>query len=221
MQSPEQRTEYLAGTPAQLAPLIVASVARYRHQVFVERLGWSLATFEGLEFDQFDRSDTVYIAARNPDGALVGVARLLPTHRPYLLAEVFPQLMGSQPLPRSAEIWELSRFAAMDLLSQHASSRQAFTSPVAVGLLQAALDLAAGCGARRLITVSPRGVERLLRRAGFAARAAAPVQVIDGHALVPCWIEARQSRECARCAASRKGRAALPPPAAAHTSSAC
>jgi hypothetical protein len=46
----------------------------------------------------------------------------------------------------------------------------AFSSPVAVELLQHAIRSASEQGAERLITVSPVGVERLLRRAGFKAQ---------------------------------------------------
>ncbi len=37
----------------------MTNVARYRHKVFVERLGWQLRCENALEYDQFDRHDTV------------------------------------------------------------------------------------------------------------------------------------------------------------------
>lgn len=191
MPQPDTYVEILSGTPAQLAPCLVAAVARYRHRVFVERLGWPLPSQDGLEFDQFDRIDTLYLAARDPTGALVGTARLLPTHRPYLLGEIFPQLLDCPP-PRSAGIWELSRFAALDLASpdsRDTDGLQANSSPVAIGLLEAALALASNAGVQRLITVSPPGIERLLRRAGFPARRAGPLRMQGDHALFACWIE--------------------------------
>ena len=43
--------------------------------------------------------------------------------------------------------------------------------------------------AQRLITVSPLGIERLLRREGFRAHRAAPPQIIDGHPIFACWID--------------------------------
>ncbi|HSW18141.1 MAG TPA: N-acylhomoserine lactone synthase, partial [Ramlibacter sp.] len=64
-----------------------------------------------------------------------------------------------------------------------------FSSPVAVGLLEKAIEVAAAQGAQRLITVSPLGIERLLRREGFRARRAAPPKIIDGHPIFACWIE--------------------------------
>ena len=44
-------------------------------------------------------------------------------------------------------------------------------------------------GVQRIITVSPLGVERLLRREGFRAHRAGPPMVIGGHPIFACWIE--------------------------------
>jgi acyl homoserine lactone synthase len=163
--------------------------AHYRYRVFVERLGWDLKFVNGLEFDQFDRADTLYVVAQDDDGAIIGTARLLPTRWPYLLAEVFPRLLGDMPAPYSHDIWELSRFAAVDLQENTGCALSQFSSPTAVGLLQASLRAAARRGARQLITVSPLGVERLLRKAGFRAWRAAPPAIVDGHPLVSILID--------------------------------
>ena len=94
----------IAGTADSMPAGLLFDIARYRHRVFVERLGWQLNTAGRFELDEFDRRDTCYIAAIDADGTVVGTARLLPTDRPYLLADVFPQLMGDAPLPRSAAV---------------------------------------------------------------------------------------------------------------------
>ena len=178
----------VTGTPADLSSEIMAGVARYRHRVFVEKLGWQLRSENTLEYDQFDRDDTVYVVAHNPQGEVVGTARLLPTTRPYLLAEVFPHLLHGQPPPHSSEVWELSRFAAVDFSVESSSALAQLSSPVAVGLLQASLECAAAHGAKRFITVSPLGVERLLRIAGFKAHRLAPPAVVDGNPIFACSI---------------------------------
>jgi acyl homoserine lactone synthase len=182
--------EYIIGTSGGLSPDLMVGLARFRHQVFVEMLGWQLETRgDGLELDQFDRPDTVYVIARNASGEVAGSARLLPTVKPYLLGEVFPQLLHGQALPSSPAIWELSRFAAVDFAATKTSALSQFSSPIAVGLLRAALRVAAARGAERLITVSPLGIERLLRRAGFRAHRAAPPCIVDGHPLFAALIE--------------------------------
>lgn len=88
---------------SHLPSQLFGKLASYRHKVFVERLGWQLQAEDGFEFDQFDRPDTVYVIT------------LLPTTRPYVLGEVFPQLMRDLPVPDSPEVWELSRFAAVGI----------------------------------------------------------------------------------------------------------
>ncbi|MDM0110901.1 acyl-homoserine-lactone synthase [Variovorax sp. J22R133] len=183
--------EILAGRPHQLTTQVLEEVGRYRYKVFVETLGWDLVTEHGLERDQFDHQDTMYLAARDASENVVGVARLLPTTTPYLLGEVFPQLMGGVAPPCDARVWELSRFAAVDFTSPVGNALGQFSSPVAVALLTSALELARAHGVERIITVSPLGIERLLRREGFEARRAGPPLIVDGHPIFACWIEVK------------------------------
>jgi N-acyl-L-homoserine lactone synthetase len=178
-----------SGIPEVFSAGVLPDIYRYRHRVFVEQLGWDLHTKDGLEQDQFDRSDTVYVVAQDEEGSVSGCARLLPTNRPYLLGEVFPQLLNGLIPPCSHEIWELSRFAAVDFNNQTTSALNQFSSPVAIELLRESISCAARHGAKHIITVSPIGVERLLRKAGFHAHRAGPPMIIDGHAIFACWIE--------------------------------
>jgi N-acyl-L-homoserine lactone synthetase len=67
-------------------------------------------------------------------------------------------------------------------LSQFASSATAL-------LMRAAVACAAAHGAQRLITVSPVGIERLIRRLGLQAHRAGPPMIIDEHAIFACWID--------------------------------
>lgn len=178
----------IAGTADSMPASLLFDIARYRHRVFVEHLGWRLHTAGPFELDEFDRRDTGYIAAIDGEGVVVGTARLLPTDRPYLLADVFPQLMGNAPLPRSAAVWEVSRFAAIDPRSSTPSNTANFASPLALDILAAAMRIAADAGAQRLISVSPLGIERILRHAGVKAERANVPQEVDGHRLFACWI---------------------------------
>jgi N-acyl-L-homoserine lactone synthetase len=182
--------DFIAGTSGGLTPDLMIGLARFRYQVFIEMLGWQLQTADGdQELDQFDRPDTVYVIARDESGDIAGSARLLPTTRPYLLGDVFPHLLHGQPPPATSAIWELSRFAAVDFSAARTSALSQCSSPVAVGLLRAAIRCAAERGAERLITVSPLGIERLLQRYGFRAYRAAPPVIVDGHPLFACLIE--------------------------------
>ena len=181
---------FISGEPTDLSPVLMADMARYRHKVFVEKLGWQLQCESTLEYDQFDREDTVYVIAQNDASEVIGTARLLPTTRPYLLGEVFPQLLQGAAPPCSSDVWELSRFAAVDFAGGMGtgSALEQFSSPVMRNLLQTAMACAAERGAKRFISVSPLGVERLLRRLGFQAHRMGPPVIVDGHPIFACSI---------------------------------
>ena len=179
--------QIVSGVLRELPEGVPKRLAHYRYRVFVERLGWDLPAFDGQEKDQFDRPDTVYVVGQE-EGWVIGCARLLPSTRPYLLSEVFPQLLNGLTPPSSPEIWELSRFAAVDFDAKQTSPLGQFSSPIAVQLLKESLVCAASHGAKRLLTVSPLGVERLLRRAGFNCRRAGPPVLVDGFPVFACWI---------------------------------
>jgi acyl homoserine lactone synthase len=180
--------DVISGAARDLSMDLLSKIAAYRYRVFVDTLQWDLPSEDGIELDQFDDPATVYVATHDEFGDLTGVARLLPTNRPYLLREIFPQLLNGLTPPCSPEIWELSRFAAIDF-NKGPTSQGGLSSPTAVRLLRAAIACAAARGAERLITVSPLGIERLLRRAGFRSHRAGPPVIIDGHPLCACWIE--------------------------------
>ncbi|MGP8472363.1 acyl-homoserine-lactone synthase [Burkholderia sp. PR2] len=101
----------LSGRSADLSREVMYRLAKFRHKVFIQELGWSLPTDNGIEFDDFDHADTLYVVAFDRNSEIVGCGRLLPTDEPYLLGEVFSDLMGDASLPRARDVWELSRFA--------------------------------------------------------------------------------------------------------------
>jgi acyl homoserine lactone synthase len=179
----------IAGKRADLPPGYIERLGRYRRQVFVERLGWGLESENGCELDRFDGVDTVYVTVEDAHSAIAGCARLLPTTQPYLLSEVFPQLLHGVPPPRDERIWELSRFASMDFTQPATTPLAQFSSSSTALLLRGAMDYAARHGVHRLITVSPLGIERLVRRLGIRASQAAAPLAIDGQMTFACWIE--------------------------------
>lgn len=176
--------QLVVGTPDVLPSALCAGMARYRYKVFVEKLGWSLQCSDGVELDEFDRSETVYIIAQDEQGLVVGTARLLPTTQPYLFSTAFRSLWGSGELPNSPDVWELSRFSAFDHQARQDKSGLQFGSTLAAVLLNKCLECARQLGAKSVVTVSPVGAQRLLARAGFGFQRTASPQLIGGEYLV-------------------------------------
>jgi acyl homoserine lactone synthase len=165
------------------------ALAQYRHQIFVEHLGWSLPMADAcVERDQYDRDDTVYVIAQDQAASICGCARLLPTTRPYLLKELFAFLLAKgTPAPEAADVWELSRFAASPAGTGH--PEQGNLAWVVRPMLASVVRCAAQLGARQLIGVTFLSMERLFRRIGIHAHRAGPAQCIDGRMVVACWID--------------------------------
>jgi N-acyl-L-homoserine lactone synthetase len=179
----------ISGTASGLPAQWLRRLWQYRHRVFIERLGWPLESEQGCERDRFDTGHTVYVALEDERQQIAGCARLLPTTQPYLLSEVFPQLLQGAAAPCDPRVWELSRFASMDFASAELTPLAQFSSSATAQLLRAVLDCAGHLGARQLITVSPLGIERLLRRLGADGRRAGPPMTLGGQAMFACWIE--------------------------------
>jgi N-acyl-L-homoserine lactone synthetase len=164
--------QFSAGTRQQLPPQLFEQMGLFRREVFVNRLGWELNTVNGMELDEFDGPDAVYVCSHDDEGNVNGVARLLPTTGPYLMEKVFPQLWAGNELPCDPQIWELSRFAMVDQAKSAAVSLQQASSAAATKLLRQVIRAADVNGAKSLVTVSPVAMERLLRLNGFDVRRA-------------------------------------------------
>ena len=182
------------GTRSEIGPEMYRRIGRYRHDVFVKRMGWRMPCPEETESDEFDRDDTVHVAALSPGEKIIGYARMLRTSGPYLLEKLFPQLVDEATRPKRADVWELSRFSAVDLDGPPRRHRHRLSSGTAIKVLDHAIEYAQDHGVRRLITVSPMGVERLLHRAGFRSCRAGNPQQVNGERMFACWIEA--ARRC-------------------------
>lgn len=176
--------DFVSGSHRTLTPLYLKRIARYRYHVFVERLGWKLHTAPGYELDQFDHDEAHYVTVEHASGEIKGCARLLPTLRPYLLNEIFSPLLGGRPAPARQDTWELSRFAALDLTTPTVGRQM--SDACALDLLRATMRYAKSFGVKHLVSVSPVGVERLLKRGGIEFHLLAPSKKIDNQQLVAC-----------------------------------
>lgn len=173
---------------SQLNVIDLNQIFSYRYAVFVERLQWSLPdAAAGLEVDQFDHDNTHHVCLRD-SGAIVGYARLLPTTEPYLLSEVFPELMNGAATPRTSAVWEISRVSSLDLRSPSERGRQADVGGL-LAVLRAAVECALEHDVTSLVSVSAVAMERVLSRLGVNASRVGPTMHLHGHSVVALRLE--------------------------------
>lgn len=99
-----------AGNRSQFKSELI-EMHRQRKAVFVDKQGWNVPVIGDMEVDGYDAEDTTYLIAK-PDPNSVEVlasARLLPTVRPHLMADLFLAACGGR-VPSGPSIWEVSRF---------------------------------------------------------------------------------------------------------------
>ena len=95
---------------------LLDAMFRLRARYFNGMRGWNLPLESGCEIDRFDGTGTLYAAALEDDGTMVGCFRLLPTDRPHLLDSCFPDLMAAasgRSLMHGPGLWEISRLAVI------------------------------------------------------------------------------------------------------------
>jgi acyl homoserine lactone synthase len=164
----------------------LASMYRLRHAVFHDRLGWDVTSDNGMEYDAFDDLKPIYILARSAGGAVQGCWRLLPSTGPYMLKDVFPQLLGEAPAPRAADVWEMSRFA---VATEHFDGAGFGFSELPLDMMRTAVRFARRNGIRRYVTVTSAAIERLLKKLGVNLSRLGPALRIGRVLTVACTLE--------------------------------
>lgn len=148
---------------------------RLRHEVFKERLDWEVGSQAGKERDMFDDLDPVYIVCEHA-GEVLGSWRLLQTTRPYMLKDVFPELLYGMPAPEAPDVWEISRFAVSKRMANNESLGTINT--VTNLLLEQLFTFAARRSISRIVAVADVRFERILKRAGLLTqRFGPPLQI--------------------------------------------
>lgn len=110
---------------------------RQRKALFVDELGWRIPVVADLEIDRYDDADTMYLLGKAiPNGELLVSARLLPTVRPHLMSELFPDTCSSG-FPRGPTVWEISRFCCASRIQRRV--RVQLVLEVVCGVMETAL----------------------------------------------------------------------------------
>lgn len=147
----------------------VVDMHRQRKTVFVDGAGWKLPVIGNLEVDQYDRTDTIYLFAKDwTGGAVLASVRLLTTTGPHLMCDLF-QAKDRAVIPRGPTIWEVSRFCTAPGIHSR-NRRLALLWEIIGGVVETALLY----GIEQVIFAANRALLPLARDAGWAATTLAP-----------------------------------------------
>ncbi|MDC0710859.1 acyl-homoserine-lactone synthase [Stigmatella sp. ncwal1] len=174
---------------AHMTPELIDGMFRLRHRVFRELLGWDVESHDGRERDRFDALDPVYIVAHDEDRQeVVGCWRLIPTTGPYMLRDVFPQLLRGGSAPRDPHIWEVSRFATA--LGARGGSQADF-GPVALQMIWKAVDFCLQNDVQSFITATSVDLERRWHAVGVPTKRLGDgqVELLGNVPSVACWVD--------------------------------
>lgn len=119
---------------AHLFGSALAEQHRLRYRVFVKRAGWNVPHINEMEWDQYDTPAAHYLIWRDPEGVARGVVRASPTDIPYMIADIWPELVTEEELPRSAEVWECTRLAVDP--TAPAALRREIRNELVVGMIE-------------------------------------------------------------------------------------
>ncbi len=140
-----------------------------RKQMFIDELGWALRTEAGLEIDEYDSEDAIYlIEAQSSRGPITGSARLLRTDRPHLLGDRFSHLCETAP-PTGPDTWEATRFCPAPETPPGPQRRSMLTRMIA-----AIMETALLFGTRRVSFVASAALAPLALKVGWNAQALGP-----------------------------------------------
>ena len=157
-----------AWNPTARAPL--EAMFRQRYDIFIKEKGWKLPSRDGLEIDQYDDDDTLYLLQYAPDGELIASMRLKATDRPFMVLDSFADMVQG-PVPRGPEIWELTRGALSPKLRKSKLYGQ-----IICGMLEAALLW----GAKKSIGIYSVDYIMKQMRIGLDLKPLGPPRIVDG-----------------------------------------
>ncbi len=145
--------------------VLIESMYRLRHDVFKGRLDWDVTSIDGQEKDLYDNLNPVYMMSCNMRKQLEGCWRLLPTTGPYMLKDIFPQLLRGEAVPEAPDIWELSRLAVQPRMNH--SRIKANLNEITLDMFREVYDFAVANNISRYVVVTSAAIERMLRLVGI------------------------------------------------------
>jgi acyl homoserine lactone synthase len=165
-------------------PVAAASMFKDRAAQFKNRLQWDAVELDdvGLEFDEYDTLNPIYVIAEDEKGEHLGSGRMMPTTGRTMIAEHFSNLTDGTPIS-SPLIWEITRLCVSPRLA--AGDPRARTVPAA--LLYAGCDLSLRSGVEFCVAVFFKPMYRVFKSVGFAPEIIGEQKYDEGTICAGLW----------------------------------
>lgn len=169
------------------SPEMLDSMFQLRCRVFRDRMKWDIECEDDRDIDYFDQLYPIYALYSPTRQTTEGCWRILPTTGPNMLADIFPGLVETGPIPQNEDVWEISRFAVDTLNSTYDSlaSLHRATSDLLISLV----EFAQQNKIRQYVACSDVRFERILRRSGLTVKRLGKVQRIGTTPAVAGYID--------------------------------
>lgn len=156
--------KYVYASDLHKHPKLAASMFRDRTAQFRDRLNWDVSVNdEGLERDEYDDLNPLYVIYELEDGTHGGSMRLAPTTGKTMLKDHFVELMGGVEI-ESASIWEVTRFTA----SQRLVGNPRKSARISAALMLAGCEIALKAGIEFYVGVFDPRMKRIYRQIGWS-----------------------------------------------------
>jgi hypothetical protein len=88
---------------------VMPQLLRLRYRQFKERQNYEVRVYNNMEFDQYDTPETVYLVWLDEQRQVGGTSRLNSTCGPYMLKDIWADMIEGHELPYSSDVWEGTR----------------------------------------------------------------------------------------------------------------
>lgn len=100
--------EFFTMDYAELSHHQAHDLYRLRHETFKSRLNWRVNSHNGLEYDEYDTENTVYLFGMTA-GEIICSARFINTQHRNMTREIFSDFFGGITLPDDGSYIEVTR----------------------------------------------------------------------------------------------------------------
>jgi acyl-homoserine lactone synthase len=169
----------ITGKDAHFYANVFEDIWDFRHRHFVERFGWeAIRQPDGREIDDFDHDAAIHLPLLL-NGKVMGYSRLLPTDRPHLLSDVYPEMMGGGQWSQGPTVYEWTRCVAE--VGDHTIEGV----PVSHMLMTGVMEYCLMAGISKLIVETHPKLVNLLITTGWDVVPLCAPTAIDGVPVLP------------------------------------